>query len=52
MDTITSDRPIADSMGAGGSLELTKRGSVLGKQAWVRKSYVEAAKRNLPFQKP
>jgi hypothetical protein len=51
-DATPSGRPSEESTGAGGSLEQTKGGSALGKQAWGRKSYAEATKGKLPFQKP
>jgi hypothetical protein len=52
MDGTPSGRLREGSAGAGGSLEQTKRGSVLVKQAWESKSYAEATKGKLPFQKP
>jgi hypothetical protein len=51
-DVTPSGRPSAESTGAGDSLEQTKQGSALGKQAWGRKSYAEVTKGKLPFQKP
>jgi hypothetical protein len=51
-DATPSGRLSEESMGAGVSLDQTKGGSALDKQAWLGKSYAEANKVKLPFQKP